>query len=66
MRSCETLAARARLVEQNALDPELPDAMEVIKAVMSASWEATPPRDPYLRAILVEVEWRVLRGLMSD
>ena len=40
----------ARLIEQKALDPNQPDTQEVIESVMEASWEATPPREPYLGA----------------
>ena len=55
----------ARMVEQHALDPELPGASLIISALMKASWEARAPRDPYQAAIQSEVEWVVLRELMA-
>jgi hypothetical protein len=55
----------ARLAEQHVLDPELPGNEQVMTALLKASWEATPPRDAYLDAIQLDVEWVVLRGLMA-
>ena len=55
----------ARLAEQHVLDPELPGEERVIAALLKASWEARPPRDAYLEAIQLDVEWVVLRGLMA-
>ena len=55
----------ARLVEQHVLDPELPGDEQVMTALLKASWQARPPRDAYLEAIQLDVEWVVLRGLMA-
>jgi hypothetical protein len=55
----------ARLSEQHALDPGLPGIAQVITALLKASWEGARLSDPYLEAIREEVEWRVLRGLMT-
>jgi hypothetical protein len=54
----------ARLVEQHALDPDLPGISDVFEALLGVSWEAGMPRDSYGSAIQAEINWRILRGLM--
>ena len=55
----------ARLSEQHALNPQLPGIADVLDALLESTWNADRPRDPYLRAVQAETEWRVVHGLMS-
>jgi hypothetical protein len=55
----------ARLSEQHALRGELPGMSAVFDALLDISWGADIHREPYLAAIQEEVNWRLLRGLMS-
>ena len=55
----------ARLWEQHALEPALPGLDSVMDSLMDSSFEASMPRDSYEAAVLQEVRWRVLHGLMS-
>jgi hypothetical protein len=55
----------ARMDDQHALNPEYPEAAEVIDALLQASWRAKTSTDGYLAAIQAEVEWSVLQGLMK-
>jgi hypothetical protein len=55
----------ARLAEQQAMNPELPGIVEVMDAVLDATWRADKPKNSYLAAVQAEVEWRLLRGLMT-
>ena len=54
-----------RLAEQHMLDPDLPGISDVMDALFKVSWGAETPRDGYHEAIMAEVEWRLLRGLMA-
>ena len=55
----------ARLHEQQLFDGDLPGISELMNALLKASWESGPRRRPYQEAIQQEVNWRVLRGLIS-
>jgi hypothetical protein len=55
----------ARLAEQNALDPNLPGTDVVFDSLLGVSTDAPQPRNPYFAAVLAEVQWRVIRGLMA-
>ncbi len=55
----------ARVVEQHALDQGLPGIHTVLERLLQASWKAPPPTDAYLRAIQHEVNWQVLKGLIT-
>ena len=55
----------ARIAEQHALDPGLPGTEAVLESLLEISLEAPRPRNGYLEAIQAEVDWRVVRGLMS-
>jgi len=55
----------ARLAEQQAINPDLPGIQDVMEALLDVSWSADRPGTPYLRAVKSEMDWRVLRGLMS-
>jgi len=55
----------ARLVEQHSLDSSQPGALDVLEALLAASWYARPPTDHYLSAVRNEVDWRVLRGMLA-
>jgi hypothetical protein len=55
----------ARVAEQHALNPDLPGTKDVFDALMNVSFKASKPRDGYFRAIQEEVQWQVVRGLMT-
>ena len=54
-----------RLAEQHALNPDFPGISDVMDALFKVTWDADTPRDGYLEAIKTEVEWRLIRGLMT-
>jgi hypothetical protein len=55
----------ARLAEQHALNPELPGTEAVFESLLKVSLDAERPKDSYLQAIQMEVQWRLVRGLMA-
>jgi len=55
----------ARIAEQHALNPELPGTEAVLDSLLEISLGAPTPRDGYLAAIQAEVDWLVVRALMS-
>lgn len=55
----------ARLSEQQSLNPKLPGIADVLDSMLQATWYADRPRDPYLRLVQAETEWRVLRKLIA-
>jgi hypothetical protein len=50
----------ARLITNRGLDPTAPTLAEVIETILSSTWKANPPTDPYLAEIHRVVDNSVL------
>ena len=56
----------ARLVNNQALDPEQPGLGEVLDRLTETTWAAEEPPDPYRRAVQDGAERSVLNGMMRE